>query len=142
MGRITERIKSAGIAMNFSIEDVDESEDTPFYRPLFIVRPVEKSSDGLEMWVKEEVNSHCAVLFELVGAIDRARKRHIWLLDLGKRSKDSAIKTSEGTLSDFSYLSALPGQKYKSMASGTVLATETRKPVSEYVDIILETEQK
>lgn len=136
MGRTMERIKSAEKKMNFSIEDIDESEDTAYYQPLFIERPREKGPDGLEMRVKEEVNSHCAVLFELIGAIDRARKRHVWLLDLGKRSRGTAIDSSENKLSTISHLQALPQQGF--ITSETRLPTKIQKPISASLNEILE----
>ncbi|MCJ1262444.1 hypothetical protein MMC22_002314 [Lobaria immixta] len=136
IGRTIERIKSAEKEMSFSIEDVDESEVKAYYRPLFIERPGENGPDGLEMRVKQEVNRHCTVVFDLIGAIDRARKRHVWLLDLGKRSRGTGIDSSENKLSTISHLQAVPQQGY--ITSETILPTKIQNPISASLNEILE----
>ena len=133
IGHTIERIKLGSPRMDFHIEDVDGSEYANDCRNVFGDKP----NEDAVLSIKEEANRHCSVLFELIGAVDRARKRHVWLLKLGKPLKDMSKNSQrETTLASKPALDH-QGSKETHEAERAVLE---QKPVSAYMDEILRTD--
>ena len=122
IGRTLERIKSACPEMEFSIDDVDGSSHPLEYNLLFCDPQGNKEVEALVLSIRKQVNGHCAGLYELIGAIDHARKRHLWLIERGKRS--TALQSPD-----------IPDDRLRQNAA-------ERIPVSAHIKEILDTDDK
>ena len=81
LGRTQERIKTVARNLDLNIGGYDQSGVE--YHLLFEVDTDEDDFRRIETSVKADVNGYCSSLYGMIGAIDRARKRQLWLEQLG-----------------------------------------------------------
>ena len=139
MGRLVEQVKFVAPQMHFSIDDIVASDNHRDYSPILddCLTFGDDVSRSLELSIRNEINGYCSVLYDLIGAIDRAYKRHLWLVHVGQRSKDGADNLAPSVST--TAVAPFPLNDRGHTRRDSNLA-EQRKSVSVVMNEILETE--
>ena len=135
IGRIVERVKNVAESMQLSLEERDQSNGTK-YRVLFDQTTHDHGFEALEQSVKADINGYSTTLFKIVGAIDRARKRHSWLEELGQQNKSDCTSLAQADQAPESSHSE-PHQSGAAASAGRPRTDVRRQSVTAIVEDIM-----
>ena len=133
VGRCVERIKVFAQDTNTIIDDHQQTD----YSILFDERSSDEDFEAVEASTKADINGYCSGLFELIGAVDRAQKRHSWLEALGQQSKSECIANNNAVNSSSVGEFLSPPKEHADSSAATAGQADHRKSVPEFVEAML-----
>lgn len=96
VGHSIERIKKA--FESSSLEEVNRPDKDLDFQSLFSNKTTPeavRTCEAVELATKDEINRYCGILYDLIGPVDRAWKRYLWL-DKCKQKLATAAAQEDG----------------------------------------------